>query len=52
MPGAWGCGKTMLTHSISKSANADVVIYVACGERGNELVGYLLDYHRVSLGVM
>ncbi len=38
IPGPFGCGKTVLQHSLSKQANADMIIFVACGERANEIV--------------
>ena len=41
VPGPFGAGKTMLQQQIARWANADIVIYVGCGERGNELVDIL-----------
>jgi len=41
VPGPFGAGKTMLQHQIARWSNADIVIYVGCGERGNELVDIL-----------
>ena len=38
IPGPFGAGKTVLQHAISKQADADVIIIVACGERANEVV--------------
>ncbi|MCS6983880.1 MAG: V-type ATP synthase subunit A [Leptospiraceae bacterium] len=38
IPGPFGCGKTVLQHAISKNANADLIVLVACGERANEVV--------------
>ena len=38
IPGPFGAGKTVLQHAISKQADADVIIMVACGERANEVV--------------
>jgi V-type H+-transporting ATPase subunit A len=37
VPGAFGCGKTVISQSISKFSNSNCVIYVGCGERGNEM---------------
>lgn len=37
IPGAFGCGKTVISQSLSKYSNSDVIIYVGCGERGNEM---------------
>ena len=41
VPGAFGCGKTVISQSISKFSNSDAVIYVGCGERGNEMAEVL-----------
>jgi V/A-type H+-transporting ATPase subunit A len=41
VPGPFGAGKTMLQQQIARWANADIVIYVGCGERGNELADIL-----------
>ncbi|MEN8178672.1 MAG: V-type ATP synthase subunit A, partial [Pseudomonadota bacterium] len=38
VPGPFGAGKTVVQHQVARWANADIVIYVGCGERGNELV--------------
>ena len=37
IPGGFGTGKTMTQHSIAKWSNADIIIYIGCGERGNEM---------------
>ncbi len=37
IPGAFGAGKTVTQHSIAKWADADIVVYIGCGERGNEM---------------
>lgn len=37
IPGAFGCGKTVISQSLSKYSNSDVIVYVGCGERGNEM---------------
>eukprot|EP00439_Symbiodinium_sp_Y106_P062637 s2455_g9.t1 len=37
VPGAFGCGKTVISQALSKYSNADCVVYVGCGERGNEM---------------
>ena len=44
VPGPFGAGKTMLQQQIARWANADIVIYVGCGERGNELVDILESF--------
>ncbi len=41
VPGPFGAGKTMVQQQIARWSNADIVIYVGCGERGNELVDIL-----------
>lgn len=41
IPGPFGAGKTMLQHQIARGCNAEIVIYVGCGERGNELTDVL-----------
>ena len=47
MPGAFGCGKTVISQSLSKFSNSDVVVYVGCGERGNEMSEVLRDFPEV-----
>jgi V-type H+-transporting ATPase subunit A len=37
IPGAFGCGKTVISQALSKYSNSDIIIYVGCGERGNEV---------------
>ncbi|KHN39372.1 V-type proton ATPase catalytic subunit A [Glycine soja] len=37
IPGAFGCGKTVISQALSKYSNSDAVVYVGCGERGNEM---------------
>jgi V/A-type H+-transporting ATPase subunit A len=44
IPGGFGTGKTVLQQSLAKWAHADVVVYVACGERGNELTEVLEEF--------
>lgn len=44
IPGAFGTGKTVLQHAISKQAEADIVIMAACGERANEVVEIFKDF--------
>jgi V/A-type H+-transporting ATPase subunit A len=44
IPGPFGAGKTILQHQIARWSNADIVIYVGCGERGNELVDILNSF--------
>ncbi|RMB93947.1 hypothetical protein DUI87_29683 [Hirundo rustica rustica] len=46
IPGAFGCGKTVISQSLSKYSNSDVIVYVGCGERGNEMSEVLRDFPR------
>lgn len=48
IPGAFGCGKTVISQSLSKYSNSDVIIYVGCGERGNEMSEVLRDFPEVN----
>ena len=48
IPGPFGAGKTMLQQQIARWADADVVIYVGCGERGNELVDILESFPKLT----
>ncbi len=47
VPGPFGSGKTVLLHQIAKWANADIIIYVGCGERGNEIADVLQTFPNV-----
>ena len=49
IPGAFGCGKTVISQSLSKFSNSDVIIYVGCGERGNEMSEVLRDFPEVCV---
>ncbi len=44
IPGGFGAGKTMLQHSLAKWIAADIIIYVGCGERGNEMTQVLEEF--------
>lgn len=44
IPGAFGCGKTVISQSVSKFSNSDIIVYVGCGERGNEMAEVLMDF--------
>lgn len=48
MPGGFGTGKTILQESLAKWCDADVIVYVGCGERGNEMAGVLSELPRVE----
>ena len=47
LPGGFGAGKTMLQHSIAKFCDADIIIYVGCGERGNEMTQVLEEFQEL-----
>ncbi|CDH53273.1 v-type atpase [Lichtheimia corymbifera JMRC:FSU:9682] len=51
IPGAFGCGKTVISQSLSKYSNSDIIIYVGCGERGNEMAEVLMDFPELSIDV-
>ncbi|HMN62422.1 MAG TPA: V-type ATP synthase subunit A [Anaerolinea sp.] len=44
IPGGFGAGKTVTQHSIAKWADAEVVVYIGCGERGNEMTEVLQEF--------
>ncbi len=44
LPGGFGTGKTVLQESLAKWCDADVIVYVGCGERGNEMSGVLHEF--------
>ncbi len=44
IPGGFGTGKTMTQHQIAKWSDADIIIYIGCGERGNEMTQVLEDF--------
>ncbi|KAL3127298.1 Vacuolar ATP synthase subunit A [Cryptosporidium tyzzeri] len=44
IPGAFGCGKTCISQALSKYSNSDVIIYIGCGERGNEMAEVLTEF--------
>jgi V/A-type H+-transporting ATPase subunit A len=44
VPGAFGTGKTMTQHAIAKYCDADIIVYVGCGERGNEMTEVLTEF--------
>ncbi|KJE91442.1 V-type proton ATPase catalytic subunit A [Capsaspora owczarzaki ATCC 30864] len=51
IPGAFGCGKTVISQALSKFSNSDVIIYVGCGERGNEMSEVLRDFPELEMEV-
>lgn len=48
IPGPFGSGKTVVQHQISKWANADIIVFVGCGERGNEMADVLLEFPQLK----
>ncbi|KAK4981545.1 vacuolar protein sorting-associated protein 1 [Elasticomyces elasticus] len=51
IPGAFGCGKTVISQSVSKFSNSDIIVYVGCGERGNEMAEVLMDFPELSIEI-
>merc|ERR1711920_852437 len=51
IPGAFGCGKTVISQALSKHSNCDGIIYVGCGERGNEMAEVLRDFPDLTITV-
>lgn len=48
IPGAFGCGKTVISQALSKYSNSDAIIYVGCGERGNEMAEVLMEFPELT----
>ncbi len=44
IPGGFGAGKTMLQHQLAKWCDADIIVYIGCGERGNEMAQVLQEF--------
>lgn len=44
IPGAFGCGKTCISQALSKYSNSEAIVYVGCGERGNEMAEVLVEF--------
>jgi V/A-type H+-transporting ATPase subunit A len=44
VPGPFGSGKTVIQHQLAKWADAEVIVYIGCGERGNEMTDVLLEF--------
>jgi len=47
IPGGFGTGKTVVQHQIAKWSDADIVLFVGCGERGNEMTDVLLNFPKL-----
>ena len=48
IPGGFGTGKTMTKHQLAKWCDADIIIYVGCGERGNEMTQVLTEFSDIT----
>ncbi len=48
IPGGFGTGKTMMQHQVAKWADADIIIYIGCGERGNEMTQVLEEFGELT----
>ncbi|MCX5633836.1 MAG: V-type ATP synthase subunit A [Phycisphaerae bacterium] len=48
VPGPFGAGKTVVQHQLSKWIDADIVVYVGCGERGNEMTDVLIEFPQLK----
>ena len=48
VPGGFGTGKTVLLEALAKGCNADVIVYLGCGERGNEMAGVLDEFPQLA----
>lgn len=51
IPGAFGCGKTVISQALSKYSNSDAIVYVGCGERGNEMAEVLMEFPELTINV-
>lgn len=48
VPGPFGSGKTVIQHQLAKWAEADIVVYIGCGERGNEMTDVLMEFPQLK----
>ncbi|MCR4402589.1 MAG: V-type ATP synthase subunit A [Firmicutes bacterium] len=48
VPGPFGSGKTVVQHQLARWADADIIVYVGCGERGNEMTEVLMDFPELT----
>ena len=48
IPGGFGTGKTMAQHALAKWCDADVIVYIGCGERGNEMTDVLTEFPKIQ----
>jgi V-type H+-transporting ATPase subunit A len=51
IPGAFGCGKTCISQALSKHSNSSCIVYVGCGERGNEMAEVLMEFPELTTKV-
>jgi V-type H+-transporting ATPase subunit A len=51
IPGAFGCGKTVISQAISKFSNSEVIVYIGCGERGNEMAEVLTEFPEMRVEI-
>ncbi len=47
IPGGFGTGKTMIQHAVAKWCDADIIVYIGCGERGNEMTDVLTEFPKL-----
>ncbi|CCV64009.1 cation exporting V-type ATPase, subunit A [Alteracholeplasma palmae J233] len=47
LPGGFGTGKTMMQHQLAKWCDADIIVYIGCGERGNEMTQVLEEFREL-----
>ena len=47
IPGPFGSGKTVIQHQLAKWADSEIVVYVGCGERGNEMTDVLMEFPEI-----
>ena len=48
VPGPFGSGKTVVQHQLAKWADAEIIVYVGCGERGNEMTDVLMEFPEIT----
>ena len=48
VPGPFGSGKTVVQHQLAKWADADIIVYIGCGERGNEMTDVLMEFPHLN----
>jgi len=51
IPGAFGCGKTVISQALSKYSNSNAIVYVGCGERGNEMAEVLMEFPDLTVKI-